>query len=304
MNVLLTGGSGMLGQAIRRLQPYIAKEIKILAPPRHELDLRDPQSVTHYFKVHSCDAVIHTAAKVGGIQANIADPVEFMTDNILISTHVIDAARAAGVTRLINLGSSCMYPRNFHGLLQEDDILAAPLEPTNEAYAIAKIAAAKLCSYISGQYGLFYRTFIPCNLYGPSDTFDLKNGHLIAAAIVKIHRAVQAQEQTVEIWGDGTARREFIYVDDLAEFILSSLTKLEDMPDTLNIGLGQDYTVNEYYQMIARVIGFKGDFVHNRAAPVGMTHKLMDITKAKEFGWNPETTFDSGMTAAYESYKS
>lgn len=302
MKILLTGGSGMLGRAILRLAPMIAPELEIIAPTRQELDLMDRVWVRRYFLTHHFDAVIHTAAKVGGIKANISDPIGFMTDNMLISTHVIDYAHKSGIPNFINLGSSCMYPRNYRNPLMEEDVLAAPLEPTNEGYALAKIAASRLCSYISAKYGVAYKTLIPCNLYGPDDNFDLEQGHMIAAAMMKVHMAHRNGDSDVEIWGDGTVKREFLYVDDLAKFILSNVTNLNLLPPDLNVGLGYDYTVNEYYQAIADVIGFKGNFVYNLDAPVGMTHKLMDITKAETFGWSPDTSLADGLRETYSGF--
>ena len=290
MKILLTGGTGLLGKSVLRLANIFYPSFDILAPSRQAFNLLDRVSVRRYLSQHQFDAVIHCAAKVGGLKANIDDPIGFMSENILISTHLIEESRLASIPRFINLGSSCMYPRDFKGVLTEETILAAPLEPTNEGYAIAKIAAARLCRYISEKHGLAYRTFIPCNLYGPDDNFDLDNGHMIAAAISKIHMAHRNGDSDVEIWGNGLARREFLYVDDLARFILSSIDRLETYPQDINIGLGHDYTVNEYYQAAADTIGFKGKFTHNMTAPVGMSHKLMDITKAKSVGWTPVTS--------------
>lgn len=195
-----------------------------------------------------------------------------------------------------------MYPRDFKGSLTEEMLLAAPLEPTNEGYAIAKIAAAKLCQYISDKYGFAYRTFIPCNLYGADDNFDLDTGHMIAAAISKIHAAHRNGDTDVEIWGDGTARREFIYADDVACFILNSLSALDSLPQNLNIGLGFNLSVNEYYHAVADVIGFKGNFIYNLNAPTGMTHKLMNIDKAKKHGWPQATSLEKGIIQTCASY--
>ncbi len=302
MKILLTGGSGMLGKAILRLAPLIAPDIQIVAPTRAELNLLDDFSVRRYLLLNTFDAVIHTAAKVGGIKANISDPIGFMSENILISTQIINHAHQAGIPNFINLGSSCMYPRNYRNPLVEEDILAAPLEPTNEGYAIAKIAASRLCSYVAVRDGLAYKTLIPCNLYGVGDKFDMDQGHMIAAAMMKIHMAHRNGDSDVEIWGDGTVRREFLYVDDLAKFILSNVGNLDKFPPDLNVGLGYDYTVNEYYQAIAEVIGFKGNFIHNLDAPVGMTHKLMDITKAESFGWSPDTALHDGLKETYSGF--
>lgn len=292
----------MLGQAILRLAPLIAPDLQIIAPTRAELNLLDRVMVRRYFLVNSFDAVIHAGAKVGGIKANISDPIGFMTDNMLISLHTIEHAHQAGIRNFVNLGSSCMYPRDYRNPLTEEDILAAPLEPTNEGYAIAKIAASRLCSYISAQHGLAYKTLIPCNLYGNGDRFDLEQGHMIAAAMMKIHMAHRNGDSDVEIWGDGTVRREFLYVDDLAKFIVVNIGNLHHFPADLNVGLGYDYTVNEYYQAIADVIGFRGKFVYNPDAPVGMTHKLMDITKAQTFGWSPDTSLQDGLKETYAGF--
>jgi GDP-L-fucose synthase len=251
---------------------------------------------------HKFDIVIHCAAKVGGVKAHIDDPIGFMTENILMNTHVIEESLQHNIQKFVNLGSSCMYPRDFKGVLTEEVILAAPLEPTNEGYAIAKIMGAKLCQFISDKHSLAYRTFIPCNLYGPDDSFNLNTCHLISAAIAKIHAAHRNGDADVEVWGDGTARREFLYVDDVAIFILNSISNLEKMPQYLNIGLGYDLSVSEYYQSIANIVGFKGKFIYNLNQPTGMNHKLMNIDKAKAFGWAPITKLQEGIEKSYASY--
>lgn len=302
MRVLLTGGSGMLGSAILRLASITKPDFKFFAPTRLELNLLDRQSVRHYFQQHKFDIVIHCAAKVGGVQAHIDNPIGFMTENILINTHVIEESLQHDIPKLVNLGSSCMYPRDYKDGLTEEMILDAPLEPTNEGYAISKIAAAKLCQYISEKYGFSYRTFIPCNIYGPNDNFDLNTNHMIPAAIVKTHSAHRNGDSDIEIWGDGMARREFLFVDDVAQFILNSILKLDLMPQNLNIGLGYDLSINDYYHAVAEVIGFKGKFVHNLNKPVGMRYKLMNIDKAKAHGWIPSTPLKKGLGEAYSSY--
>lgn len=293
----------MMGKSLQRLAPKHAPDWKILAPTRQELDLLDRAAVAAYFKQHKFDLVIHTAAKVGGIKANMADPTGFLTENMIVNMNVIEEARLNGVPKFIFLGSSCMYPRDHRNPLIEEDILQAPLEPTNEGYALSKITGAKLCEYISLQYGLAYKTLIPCNLYGLNDHFDPKNGHLVAAVILKIDDAVRNNAQSVEIWGDGKARREFMFVDDISEFILTQTHRLQDMPAFLNTGLGIDYSVNDYYAAIADIIGYKGAFTHNLDAPTGMHQKLMDSTKAKAFGWNPSTSLHDGLQKTYEFFK-
>ena len=292
----------MVGQAVRRRAAQEAPAWVIEAPRSKELDLCDRAQIQLWFKAHTYDLIIHAAAKVGGIKANVADPCGFLCDNMLMGMNVVDAAQKAGVKRLLYLGSSCMYPKDFGEDLKEEHILAAPLEPTNEGYALAKIATARFCDYVSQQYGLLYRTIIPCNLYGVGDHFDAAFGHLIASAMLKISEAVQKGKKTVEIWGDGMARREFMYVNDLADFILTFGDKLEKLPPYLNVGYGKDHTVKEYYECIARVLGFKGKFEHNLDAPVGMMKKLMDSSRATALGWRPRVDLESGIAKTAEWY--
>lgn len=282
----------MLGQAISRLTP---SQFDFLSPTRQELDLLDRAAVRNYFKHHKIDGVIHCAGKVGGIVANMTDPTGFMVRNILINTHVIEEARLAGISHLVNIGSSCMYPRDFARPLKEVDLLSAPLEPTNENYALAKIAAARLCEAVSNQYQLHYKTFVPCNMYGLHDTYDLNNGHLLSSAILKITEAKKKNSPSVEIWGDGTARREFVFADDVAEFILNNFKNLSSLPPMLNLGMGRDYTVTEYYQMVANAVGYSGKFIYNTDKPVGMTRKLMDCTLAENHGWRAGTDMQAGL---------
>ena len=304
MRVFLTGGSGMVGQSILRLSKKLQPKWEILAPTHQDLNLLSQTDVTTYLSKHSFDLVIHCAAKVGGIKANISDMSGFLIENNIINSNVINGAMIAKVPKLINLGSSCMYTKDYRNPLVEDDILAAPFEPTNEGYAIAKVSAAKLCSYISNQYGLAYRTFIPCNLYGEGDRFDVIKSHLISAIILKIHNAKVEKAKNVEIWGDGTVRREFMYVDDLAHFILNSVNALENFPNVLNTGSGIDYTVNEFYNFVAKTIGYNGAFTHNLSEPVGMKQKLMDSSKAKKFGWAPQTGIGEGIQKTYDYFLS
>lgn len=294
----------MLGRAIRRLAPKLAPGWSIAAPGRKELDLTDRAAVAAYLADRSFDLVIHAAARVGGIAANVANPVEFLVDNLEINTNVIDQARRAGVRRLLFLGSSCMYPKDYRNPLVEEDLLAAPLEPTNEGYALSKIAGAKLCQYAAAQNGLAYKTLIPCNLYGPGDNFMPPHSHLVASVLHKLHEATQSGAPSVEIWGDGSARREFLFVDDLARYILGlDGSRMEALPDCLNIGFGQDYSVLEYYQIGASVVGFGGSFRFNLDAPTGMRRKLMSSARAKKLGWKPATGIEAGMTAAYAYYR-
>lgn len=304
MRVLLTGGSGMLGRALRRLQPDVAPQIALLAPTRAQLDLTDRTALADWLAANPVDAVIHAAARVGGIQANIADPTGFLTDNLRINDAVISGAHQAGVPRLIFLGSSCMYPRDHRQPLTEEDLLAAPLEPTNEGYALSKITAARLCDYISRQFpDRAYRTLIPCNLFGTEDHFGSIASHLIAAIITKVIDARDAGHDTVEIWGSGQARREFLFADHLARFILTSLPESEKLPPVLNIGQDADHSVNDYYRMIADLAGWQGRFTHDPTRPEGMRMKLMSSNKARAFGWNPPADIGPALKATIAAYE-
>ena len=197
-----------------------------------------------------------------------------------------------------------MYPKDYRSPLNEGDLLQAPLEPTNEGYAISKISGAKLCEYISNTSPLDYRTIIPCNLYGPGDSFSTHGSHLIASIIQKISHAIQNGNQTVEIWGDGEARREFLFIDDLANFFLDHIDQVSDWPQYLNLGAGKDYTVNEYYRTVAEVLGFKGTFEHDLSRPVGMKRKLLDSSLANTHGWSPHTTLTEGIQRSLNDFNS
>ncbi len=299
--ILLTGGRGMVGRNI--LEHPLADQWDIVAPGSCELDLTDVVATQRFMADMKPDAVIHAAGRVGGIQANMAQPVDFLVTNIDLSRNVILAAREAGVSKLLNLASSCMYPRSAANPLSEDLILTGELEPTNEGYAIAKIFATKLCQYISRENpNLQYKTLIPCNLFGRYDKFSPTDSHLIAAIIHKVHQAKKNNLATVEIWGDGRARREFMYAGDLADAVLHCLAGFGRVPDLMNIGLGHDFTINEYYATAAQVIGWQGDFVHDITMPVGMKQKLVNIDRQRNWGWMPATRLREGIQKAYQYY--
>jgi GDP-L-fucose synthase len=303
MRVFLTGASGMLGSAIRRLNESSGGALDICAPRRAELNLADQAAVGRYMERGRFDLVVHAAAKVGGIGANIADPAGFLTENLALNLAVIDSAVKTGVQRLLNIGSSCMYPKDYRQPLVETDLLQAPLEPTNEGYALAKIVAARHCAYISQNGSHAFRTIIPCNLYGPNDTYTPAHSHLVASMIAKVHAACAAGAPAVTIWGDGTARREFLFVDDLAQWIVKTAApNVAALPQYLNVGAGLDHTIEEYYRIGAAVIGFEGDFEMDATKPVGMRQKLMDSSLAFRFGWAPSTSLNEGIRRAYEAY--
>lgn len=301
MKIFLTGGRGMVGRNIRECAD--AGEHAILAPTSGELNLFDYDKVLAFLKAERPDLVIHSAGKVGGIQANMADKTGFLTDNLRMGMNVVNASLEAGVPRLLNLSSSCMYPRNFEGAIPESSILTGELEPTNEGYAIAKIAVTRLCEYISAEKkGFSYKTIIPCNLYGRFDKFDPKHSHLIPAVIRKVDEAKRAGKAEVDIWGDGTARREFMYAGDLAQAVFDCIGKFEQLPQNLNVGLGYDYTINEYYDAVAKVVGFGGKFVHDLSKPVGMKRKLSDVTRMKGLGIRRDSGLEQGIRKTYEFY--
>tara|TARA_B110000003_G_C16649912_1_gene533718 strand:+ start:760 stop:1692 length:933 start_codon:yes stop_codon:yes gene_type:complete len=302
MKILLTGGSGMVGKNI--LEYSKKNKYTFLSPSRKELNLLDYNAVNNFIKINKPDFIIHAAGKVGGIQANISEPVSFLLDNIDMGRNIIVAARNNSIKNLLNLSSSCMYPRNIEKPLSEDLILSGELEPTNEGYAIAKVMTTRLCEYIMKEdHNKNYKTIIPCNLYGKHDKFDPKNSHMIPAVIHKIHKAKHLGKVEIEVWGNGLARREFMYVEDLADFIFYAIKNFKRMPQNINVGLGKDYSINEYYKSIADIIGFNGSFVHDLSKPIGMKQKLIDDNKLKEFGWCHKTSLEEGLNKTYEFYK-
>jgi GDP-L-fucose synthase len=301
IKVLLTGASGMVGSNLLE-HPY-AEKFNILTPSRQELNLLDSKSIKIYLNHHLPDIVIHAAGKVGGVQANLNEPVSYLMDNLDMGRNIVWGSRQAGIRRLINLGSSCMYPRNYSKPLSEDMMLKAELEPTNEGYALAKIVTARLCEYIVREDSSYqYKTLIPCNLYGRHDKFNTEHSHLLPAIIHKMHQAIKTGQKIVEIWGDGTARREFMYAADLADALIRSITHFDTLPSYMNVGLGCDFTINEYYKAAADVMGYTGSFVHNISKPVGMARKLVNIERQVAWGWVAKNDLITGLEKTYEFY--
>lgn len=299
--ILLTGSGGMVGRNL--LEHPAINEFEVLAPRRSELDLLDFDGLKTYLNKHQPDMVIHAAGKVGGIQANMREPVSFLMDNLDMGRNIVWGSRQAGIKRLINLGSSCMYPRNHSEPLTEDMVLTGELEPTNEGYALAKVVTARLCDFIMREDASYqYKTLIPCNLYGRHDKFDPVHSHLLPAIIHKVHQAKVNGQHAVEIWGDGTARREFMYAGDLADAVVQSIQNFETLPPYMNVGLGHDYTINEYYQAAAEVMGYAGSFVHDVSKPVGMARKLVSIDRQQAWGWHAESDLHTGVKKTYEFY--
>ena len=299
--LLLTGGSGLVGRNIQN--HYASNKWNIIAPTSNDLNLMDYTAVKTFFNACKPDIILHCAGMVGGISANIMEPVAFLDTNIIIGRNVIMGAREAKIKRLINLASTCIYPREAQNPLKEECILEGKLEPTNEGYAIAKIVALRLCQYIRKEDpGYNYKTLIPCNLYGRFDKFDPKKSHLLPAIVHKIHHAKITDKQSVEIWGDGSARREFMYVEDLADAIYFAMESILDIPDLMNIGVGTDYTIKEYYESVSKVIGWQGEFVFDHSKPTGMAQKLSDTNLQSKWGWQPKTTLEKGIRLTYKYY--
>jgi GDP-L-fucose synthase len=299
--ILLTGGSGLVGRNIQ--EHSSADKWEILTPSRKELDLTDLSSVSQWVKNHQPDIIIHAAGLVGGIKANIQDPVKFLDVNVSMGRNIIMVARDCNVTKLINLGSSCMYPKSIRSPLTEEKLMAGKLEPTNEGYALAKLFTTKLCQYISTENSnMQFKTMIPCNIYGKHDNFNLETAHLLPAIIQKIHTAKVNNLNTVCVCGDGTVRREFLYAEDLADAILLAVEDLHKIPNIMNIGFGLDYSVNEYYKTVAEVMNWKGTLVHDLSMPIGVMQKLNGIDRQKKWGWTAQTSLKVGIKKTYQYF--
>ena len=297
--IYVAGHRGMVGSAIlRRLQAGGYENI--VTATRAELDLTDQGAVRAFFANQRIDMVILAAAKVGGIYANNTYPADFILDNLLMECNVIQAAHAAGVQRLLFLGSSCIYPRDCPQPIREEYLLTGPLEPTNEPYAIAKIAGIKLCESFNRQHGRQYVSVMPTNLYGPNDNYDLATSHVLPALIRKVHEARQRGEREIVVWGSGTPRREFLYVDDLADACVHLMELGYDGP-LVNVGTGEDLTIRELAETVMDVIGFRGRIVFDASKPDGTPRKLLDVSRLMALGWRSKTSLCDGISMAYQS---
>jgi GDP-L-fucose synthase len=289
----------MLGASILEL---IGDKHEVLSPSRNELDLLNSGDVLTYLTQHKPNLIIHAAARVGGIQANIENGFDFLTENLKIDSNLFSAARALGITDLIYIGSTCMYPRDRDFALKESDLLTGSLEPTNEGYAIAKIVGTKTVELAAQMENLTWRTLILSNLYGPRDHFEPDRSHLIAAIIRKVDLALQNDAPNVSMWGDGASRREFTFVNDVAEFITQNLENLKELPVTINLGVGIDYSILEYYEMISKLMGYQGKIVGDLSKPNGMKRKLSDSSLAASHGWQAKTKINEGLVATIAWY--
>lgn len=301
IKIILFGGTGLVGTSFKNF--INESNFEIFSPIRKEVDLFDINQVSSYIKTISPEFVINCAGKVGGIAVNKENHFDFYVDNLRIGKNIIDGCLSANVKNLLNLGSSCMYPTNIlDRKLVEEDILRGPLEQTNEGYALAKISVMKLCIFSNEKYKTNFKTLIPCNLYGPNDKFDLYNSHLIPAIINKVHHAIKNNINEIEIWGTGEVKREFMYSDDLANSILFTLNSWEKLPNIINVGVGYDLSVNEYYAQVAKTLGWKGRFFHNKDKSEGMKNKLMDSSIIRGIGWEPIVDLEEGITKTYNFY--
>ncbi len=297
--IFVAGHRGMVGRAlVRRLGQA---DCEILTAGKAELDLRNQDQSFRWLAERRPDIVIVAAAKVGGILANASYPADFLYDNLAIEMNVVEGARRAGIGRLLFLGSSCIYPKLAPQPLAEESLLTGPLEPTNEWYAIAKIAGIKLCQAYRQQHGLSYISAMPTNLFGPYDNWNLETSHVLPALIVKTHRAKLDGQESMVLWGTGTPRREFMHVDDVADAV-QFLLEHYDGAEHINIGTGEDLSINELAHLVADTVGWQGRFEHDLSKPDGTPRKLMDVTRLKSLGWQPRIPFAAGLASTYQWY--
>lgn len=293
MRIFVSGHNGMVGSAVcRRLSRE--PNVEVITRSRGYLDLTQADQVGDFFAEERPDTVVFCAAKVGGIHANNTYPVQFMTDNLLISVNAIRAAFEQNVRRFLFLGSTCIYPRLAPQPIREESLLSSPLEPTNEAYALAKIAGLKLCQYYRRQYGVLYHSAMPTNMYGPGDNYHPQNSHVLPALLRRIVEAKENDESEVVIWGTGAPMREFLYVDDLADAIWH-LLNLESPPDWVNVGTGVDVTILQLAEKIAEVVGYAGRIATDPTKPDGTPRKVCDVSLLRSLGWQATTTLEEGL---------
>lgn len=299
-SVFVAGHRGMVGSAlVRRLAP---EGVQLLTTTRSELDLRDQAAVFTWFSANRPQVVFLAAAKVGGIVANNTLRAEFLYDNLVIMSNIVHAAHVNGVEKLMFLGSSCIYPRLAPQPIEESAILTGPLEPTNEPYAIAKIAGIKMVEAYRHQYGADFINVMPTNLYGPGDNYHPEYSHVVAALIRRFHEAKLSGADQVVVWGTGMPRREFLYVDDLADACIH-IMKIYSGSDLINIGTGQDITIGEFARLIAEVVGYPGQIVFDTTRPDGTPRKLLDVTRLEKLGWRARTPLTHGIRLAYQAFQ-
>ena len=298
--VVVTGANGMLGKTVS--DKFKVEGFEVIEITRQKVDLRDANKTLEYLSKYKIDLIIHCAAVVGGIQANINGGTKFFTDNVRIDSSVLFASKALGVENLIYIGSSCMYPANIDHPLKENQILTGPVEPTNENYALAKIFGSRLTTSIAIENDLNWRVFIASNLYGPNDHFGTDKSHLLGAVIKKSIEAKKIKAPKIDMWGDGSPKREFTYVADFSDWIFNSSKILNRLPHVLNTGIGEDYSVIEYYNKVLNTIGYSCEVVANKSKANGNMRKLMDSSLAMKFGWSPKVSIDEGIKNTIDWY--
>ena len=298
--IFIAGHRGMVGSALVREAKSLG-DYEILTTTRDQLDLLNQATVFDFLEAEKPDIVVIAAAKVGGIHANSTYPADFLYENLAIASNLVEGSRRAEVDRVLFLGSSCIYPKLAPQPMPEDCLLTSQLEVTNEAYAIAKIAGLKLCQHYRAQHGLNYHSAMPTNLYGPGDNYHPENSHVIPALIRRFHEAKESGADSVTIWGTGTPRREFLHTDDLAKACFHLLS-LENPPDWVNVGVGDDISIHELAELVAETVGFKGEILTDPTKPDGTPRKLMDISKIKATGWSPAIDFREGLAGAYQDF--
>jgi len=299
--IYVAGHRGLVGSAVVRAL-RLKGHGNLLLRARPELDLTSQAAVNEFFDLERPEVVIMAAARVGGIHANSSRPALFIRDNLLMQNNVIDAAQHSGVRKFVFLGSSCIYPKLAPQPIKEDYLLTGPLEPTNEWYAIAKIAGVKMCQAYRREYGFNAISLMPTNLYGPGDNFDLLNSHVLPALIRRFHEAKARGDESVTVWGSGTPRREFLHVDDLADAVLYLLQGYDAEP-IVNIGWGEDVTIRELAERVLSVVGYTGRVVFDSSQPDGAPRKLLDVTRLTSLGWRPQITLKDGIERTYAWFK-
>ena len=297
-NVLVTGGSGMLG---RHLVPLLEKTGHIVySPNREELDLTDSKATSNYIETINIDTVIHCAAYVSGIASSTTTKHHSFDSNVMMGLNLIRACLEHGINNMINVGSATVYPNDAPQPLREDSLGDGAFEGPIEGYALSKYVVYRACAMANEQHGVSFKTIHPCNLFGPYDNFSLETGHMLPAILHRMHQAKENGNKPIVIWGDGSAKREFLYGPDLADFLITAISRFSELPEVMNVGSGVEVSVNEMHQYMAKVIGYDGELQHDLTRPVGRKRRYLELSRQKEFGWSPKTQFEEALSFTYD----